>query len=243
MLCKSDIERERTPSELREWYEKTEKKLTSTKEDKHLFRTNVGNYVKEFREEIYPALLYIETRYGKDSQVRYRPAIGTQSFDGEVFKPDGEQVEYVECTLAVGDDGHQEHLRIQALNRYGHVDAVSKPIDPGTKKDNRPHLRFPKVSVDSGSIVERLSGLLAAAIQKKSKKNYTRKYTLLVAVDDGLLISNDECYFDELLSSARNIASTCDGDFASVWLVSLARQQAELDPIAWRLDSPKMPLP
>jgi len=230
MLCKSDIERERTPSELREWYDKTENKLMSTKEDKQLFRTNVGNNVKEFREEIYTALLYLETRYGKDSQVRYRPVIGTQSFDGEVLRPDGEQIEYVECTLAVGKDGHQEHLRILALNRDGYVDAVSKPIDPG-KKDNRPNLRFPTECVESGAIVERLSRLVAASIQKKSAKNYTRRHTLLVAVHDGLLRSDDECYFQELLSSARNIALTCGGDFRSVWLVSLARQQA------YRLDS------
>lgn len=223
MLCKSDIEMARTPLELREWYARMHEQLTGTEEDIERYRISVGKYVKQFREEVYPTLIYLESRYGDDAQVSYKPAIGSQRFDGEVLNPDGERLEYIECTMAV--DGHTDKLRAEVLNIEGHVDAHSGAIHPGVKGD-RPNLQFPSTTVEVGSIIDGLARLVNVAIHKKAKKHYTVEPTLLVAVGDHLLLHKNEAYYQELLSCASSVVSECGGDFRSVWLVSMARETA-----------------
>ena len=82
-LCKEEIEKERTPTELWDWLIQKVEQICSTKEGLEDFRLQKG-LLKQLVEEIAPLAIFSKHKFGDTDQVLFQPVIGNQNYDAVV---------------------------------------------------------------------------------------------------------------------------------------------------------------
>ncbi len=223
MLNKSEIETPRTTQELRALCETFFENVPDND-----LRLNQGTFVKEFREEIFPALIFLEEKYKNRPDIRYAPSIGNQSFDGRIFDASENLIDYVECTYAI--DGQLEHLRMLALNEKGHVDVLSAPKDYVRREKHR-NTDFPVIHVETNRIIAQTSSRVCEVISRKLAKKYSNNPILVVAVK-GFPVSN----LKEIVLNVGAKTPDMSNKFSEIWLVHTSGQRAYEVPNAANID-------
>jgi len=209
-LCTSDIERPRTLLELREF---SESFFENT--EAYDLRMNHGAFTKLIREEVYPALLFLEAKYRDRPGIKYAPKVGNQSFDGTVIDEFGKVIEFVECTCAV--DGQLEKLRMKALNEKGHVCLHSVPEGYVRGKKCK-KTEFETTTVATAWIVDRIVAEIGEAINRKAAKHYSGQPVLVVSFE-GFPASKYDGQFIEIRCRVASELPELSSQFRGIWIV------------------------
>jgi hypothetical protein len=150
-----DIQKPRTPSELRAFVEQCVAEGNANPEDLERAFLRKGIY-KELRDELSPMARCIHHLYEDTHTIR--PILGNQGFDAEVFDNNGQRVDRIEIT--VPRDGPLEAAEAKKLVEIG----------------------MGIVRVTDDAALERLVGMLLETCRKKAQKDYGDA-TLIVAMN------------------------------------------------------------
>jgi len=116
MITKGELEKFRTPQELKTFFDALIQKITKDRNAKKEYRLNKGIY-KYIKTELYP-LVFFATQHYNDNHL-IRPLIGNQGYDAEI-KIGNKIVYNIELTWAV--DGEKSHKIAQQLNKQGYTE-------------------------------------------------------------------------------------------------------------------------
>ena len=199
-ISRADLESPRSAKEYLAWVETTIRRLGGTDEGKSAIRLRCG-LAKTLVEEALPLAIFSRKHYKASRCVTIQHRVGNQNFDAEVIdrRIRKSPFKYLEVTQA--HDGENEHYRMIALERDGHVNALGAVKKSGTKHTG--------ITVDVANEARSHTCLHAeelkrieAAICRKLTKKYPDETALIVAFDDYIAIHSDED-----LDSLRNFAS------------------------------------
>jgi hypothetical protein len=116
-LAASDLEKPRTPAQLRAFVEKVRASVRANRADFELGMAK-QDYYKEFLDEVEPLCYFAEVAYPADHKVQ--PVLGNQGFDAIVFDAQGREVDKVE--FAKPHDGAASAARARQVVARGHSD-------------------------------------------------------------------------------------------------------------------------
>jgi hypothetical protein len=215
MLTKTDIERPRTQQELRAWVDDLHRKFGQTPEGKQAIRLNQGDFIKKFKEEIWPLALFADAFYKGSTDVLFKPVMGNQSYDALVLKrPSLEVLHYLQITQSF--DGKQNYRRMLHLQEHGRAPQTSPEL-PKNPKAKHVDETWPEAVRHEDVLRQTLQRILEA-VQRKSVMRYEPKTSLIVEFEDTYIQSAadrdalDQFARSELLSAASN--------FDTLYLVS-----------------------
>jgi len=220
ILDRADMERPRSPQELRTWALQKCADFGASPEGKRFARSG-AELPKKFYDEILPLSIFALHEYGSRTDVLVQPHLGNDNFDAkiEIKKASGPQAIFVETTYA--KDGYDESLRMEVLTREGHV-WLTGPVSVSGLRGT-PN-RFVSVEPEAAShteTVENYLQLLEARVVAKSQVSYGKDHVLLVAVDDYRPLVQD-CDWQLLDQRARSLISRLRLDFGRVAMVGMA---------------------
>lgn len=189
-LTKSEIETPRTAAELHPWVMSKLEELSATEEGKLAIRMSKG-LAKELVEESFPLGHFAKHYFNASPQVLITQKIGSQSYDARISddrkNPSG--LQYVEVTQA--HEGENGHLRMVMLQEEGHVSALGAVRKEGTKRRRRKIVVENEAKSHSEIVEEQLSRI-AAAVSRKSEKNYPDHTALVIIFEDFIVFKNSE---------------------------------------------------
>jgi hypothetical protein len=119
MINKEELEKRRTPAELREYVSSTFDKIKSEPAEKKRARLKEGLY-KEFIEELYPLDIFTSWKYPR-YDIEVGLVIGSQGYDAVIYDSNGDEISHVEITWPI--DGHRQKQQAQLLNDRGYGEA------------------------------------------------------------------------------------------------------------------------
>lgn len=190
LISKTELETPRTAREYLAWVESRIQKLGKTDEGKSALRLRRG-LAKVLVEEALPLAIFAAKHYGASRRVKIRHRIGNQNFDAEVM--DGRlrksPFKYVEVTQA--HEGENEHYRMIALERDGHVNVLGTVKKSGTKHTGIT-IEVENEARSHDCVHSEELKRIAGAIARKLTKRYTDDTALVVAFDDYVAIRSDE---------------------------------------------------
>ncbi len=189
-LTKSELEQSRCARELCEWADSILSKFGETAEGKGAMRLQSKPYLKQFCEEIWPLANYARLFFWERSDVRFQPVIGNQSYDALLVDESGSTLCRFEITQALyGEEvGHQDRLRREHLDQYGHAPAPLSGAhlerDPDSRgiKESWPHELTSHTDAVNATIRQ-----IGDAIEAKATKHYSPDTALIVEFEGGYL--------------------------------------------------------
>lgn len=125
MISKEDLQKPRTPSELKQYREQIFAMIRQDKEIIKAARLRQGLY-KNLIEEFYPFSMYCDHKY-RGADVSCEIVIGKQGYDGIIKDRSGGEIEYVEITWPI--DGHKEKAAMRLLNDRGYTNIEVQDVD------------------------------------------------------------------------------------------------------------------
>ena len=96
MITKEEFQKERSPSDLREFVEQLKQTVQSEKSERHFGIQKKGLY-KEFLDELIPLSCFAMWKY--DDSYKIEPVLGNQGYDAKVFNKTGEEIDRIEITI------------------------------------------------------------------------------------------------------------------------------------------------
>ena len=180
MTTKDELEKFRTPHELKTFFEDLMEKISTDDNAKKEYRIGKGIY-KYIKNELYPLVFFAIKHYNDNHLIR--PIIGNQGYDGEI-KIDEEIIDKIELTWAI--DGKESNEIAKDLNEKGHTEV-------STLLDNRKQINKERCLVN---------------MRKKALKDYSDSILVIVYdTDPTFLIDNSEDpkILRELLDEAKTI--------------------------------------
>jgi hypothetical protein len=162
--------------------------------DQYRMRSVAG--AKELIEEIIPLAALLKHLEIPDRQVRCRGIGGDQDHDAQV-RIAGPEVEhgliepryFIEVTSAVSPD---EHLKREALTRYGHVFGGGDICRIGSKRRGDDQIVSRAVAVDGQEAVENTIAWVKTRLRAKAAKEYPSPCMLVVNVEPERCLSLNE---------------------------------------------------
>lgn len=188
-LTKEEIEKERTPEQLKLWVEKI---LEFTKNDKIKKQVLLHEGLfKQFYEEVHPLSLLVNKIYPSSPNIRCIPCIDNKDFDAIIrdytFSPPHElKVEFTYVrkgvvSSSVKNSGHDEHIRMEQLIKHGSVNIFGSLYG-----DKRTGYYVEDEMIDHTDLLQKTFSLIKEAAENKSKirkhGRYGKKTHVLVIV-------------------------------------------------------------
>lgn len=130
MISKKDLQKPRTPSELKQFREQIFKMIRQDKEIVKDARLRKELY-KNLIEEIYPFSIYCDYKY-RCADVLCEIVIGNQAYDGIIKDLSSGEIEYVEITWPI--DGHKEMAAMRLLNDRGYTNIEVRDVDDDSER-------------------------------------------------------------------------------------------------------------
>lgn len=191
ILEAADMQRSRTPAELREWVEGICRAFAASDVAKAYGRSG-ARLPKKFFDEIYPLSLLATHEYADRVDVRVTPSLDNDNFDAriDIEGPTGTLTRFVETTFA--KDGYDDSLRMEALTREGHVFMTGTVTVKGRRGTPDREVRVEPMAVKHSIALERYLALVEERVAAKADVSYGATHTLLVAVDDYLPLHEDD---------------------------------------------------
>ena len=186
-LTAEELEKKRSAAELLPWVEDMLKELGSTEDGKAAGRFRRG-LAKQLVEEALPLGIFAMHHYGASEEVSLQLVIGSQNHDAVITdqRSNPSPFSYVEITQAHA--GEEEHLRMLALGKHGHVNLLGPVTKTGTKATGI-EVEVESVALSHQEVLERQLGLVEAAVLRKTQKKYPEGTALLVVFDDYVAVN------------------------------------------------------
>lgn len=160
------------------------------------------HFANELILEGKPMALFACRYYGASPQVSIKHVIGNQNYDGlvEDHRPEPERIRFLEATTTLRT--YEDALRLEELNRRGHVAAFGRVIAIGPKH-HRKAIIAENIAHEHEKIRAEHLQLVEEAVRRKAKKDYQADTVLIVAVDD-LVAFREEADVAALRTLATN---------------------------------------
>lgn len=210
LLDASEMIKRRTPAELVAWVDEQCERLSSSPEAKSYARSG-ARLPKKFYEEIRPLALFARSEFDDRPGIYVTPSISNDNFDGQVDLPDGRLL--VEVTYA--KDGYDESLRMEILEREGHVNALAPISVSGRRGSPDRRVSIPSDTVDHEKVISRNLAYVEQRLAWKSNVHYGPWHVLIVVVDDCFAFGSPQD-IDALRSLAERVVPKLALDFGSI---------------------------
>ena len=181
MITQEEIERSRTPAELRQFVAKTRARVEADPNELKSARRKVGFY-KMFVDEIIPLALAAD--YLCESNDRLQPVHGNQGYDVVLLDPAGNQKGKVEIAKPYDGKANAEDVKLLEKRGYGEI----------------------KIQ-DLGAGLAEVAALIIRTARDKSIKDYS-DCTLLIA---GVIAPPFDCELEPLAKSAELLCEDLRG--------------------------------
>lgn len=182
-LNPTDMARSRTPQEFVEWFDHKLEQLSTMPEAKNFMQSG-SPVVKKFYDELFPLRRFVDREYGSRRDVFIQPNPSNDNYDARIVicGPADQQDLFVELTYA--KDGHDLSLRMEVLEREGHV-VLNGPVTAiGRKGSPERHVSVEPCAVRHEDALAAYFSLIADRLRGKSNMQYGKRHVLVVAVDD-----------------------------------------------------------
>lgn len=181
-LCKEDLTKERTPSELWDWLIQKVKQICATKEGLEDFRLQKG-LLKQLVEEVTPLAMFGKHKFGVITQILLQPVIGNQNYDAIITDLTSKFAHQSYLEITQSHEGEKEYLRRLFLQRVGFTFGHGHIIKEGTKKAGLKLSLIPQAVNTANVAREELKRILDAA-KRKEGKDYPVSTSLIIIFDD-----------------------------------------------------------
>ena len=189
-ISEEDLQIPRSAADFRSFVEEAIGRMGSTREGKELIRLKKG-IAKQLVEEALPLCLLCDSYFKTDPMVTVKHVLGNQNYDAIITdkRPQPAPFRYLEITQA--HEGENEHLRMLALQRDGHVNVLGNVRKKGTKRTG--------ITVEVKNEAKQHNEVLAIelerikeAVNRKVGKPYPQNSGLLVVFDDYIAIKDED---------------------------------------------------
>jgi len=190
IITKEELEAPRTTNEILDWVRAAHDRFRATKELRAAARDGKF-FAKELAEESFPIALFAHRFFNASDDVLITQVIGSQKYDAVVDdrreEPSG--VKFIEAT--VSDWSYEESLRMELLNKDGHVAGYGQVRAEGAR-GNRKVLEADSIVLNHEDVREQHLAGVIAAVTRKSKNEYHDGTALVVRIDDALPFRDEE---------------------------------------------------
>ncbi|MFC2033817.1 hypothetical protein ACFLTT_00225 [Chloroflexota bacterium] len=219
-ISKEEIEKERIPSELLNWWKRKNDEIYYSTTDGRKSLTLHKGLAKEFVEEVLPLALFGVRKFSDTNQILLQPFIDNRNYDAVVtdLRTEPASQSYLEITQS--HEGQNEYLRSRVLNNKGLVSGYSKVSKTGTERTGMQVSAEPGGAYIEKAAKDDLKRILAAA-KKKASKDYPANTSLIIFFDDSLHFPRvvDNTHLDDFVN--RNIIKLVLSRFSTLYLVGL----------------------
>lgn len=191
ILDSNDMQKERNAHELCEWVTaKLEEVSSASRQVKEDSRLKRGQF-KKFKDELLPLRTYMSHCHGVDLRTTCKHILGNQPYDARLFLRHEEDIHTSKIEITYAIDGHQESLRMEKLNKEGHVSLSRSLLPPGSGKPGSRDVDYAGGSATTSSAQAMdlilLTIVKAADAKLVRHKDYEQGTILLVGFEDHLL--------------------------------------------------------
>lgn len=179
-LTDADLVKERTPAELLAWEDAKCRELGGTPEAIEFARSG-DRLAKKFYDEVRPLALFAWCEFGDRSDVKVKPNLGNENFDGTISFTDGSKL-FVEITYA--KNGYDDSLRMEVLTREGHVNALAPVTVVGTRHSPHRRVEVPNEAVSRDVTRNEHLGYVINCLRTKADATYGPRHILVLVVDN-----------------------------------------------------------
>ncbi len=189
-LSKEELQVPRSAAEFLPFVKEAIERFSSHPEGTRQIRFRQG-IAKPLIEEALPVGLLCERYFKADPLVTIQLVFGSQNYDAVITdaRPRRAPFRYLEITQA--HEGENEHLRMLALERDGHVNTLGNVRKKGTKRSG--------ITVEVENEAKWHSEVLSSelkrvkeAIDRKAGKSYPDHTGLLIVLDDYVAIQDEK---------------------------------------------------
>ncbi len=219
LLNKAELAQSRTPAELSRWVGKVQTEL-GRKPDSRKYARSGALCLKKFYDEILPLALFTYKEFGNRDDVLITPNLDNDNFDATIELSKSKRI-YVEITCA--KNGRDEALRIEVLNKEGHVNALAPITVVGTRYSQNRAVTIPDEAVNHADVISEHLELVERCLIGKSNVRYGRDHVLLLVVDDYIPF---RCEKDikELTTFMRSKLTHVSLDFGRIVVIGISGQ-------------------
>jgi hypothetical protein len=152
---------------------------------------------KKLKEEALPLGIFASHHFGSSDDVIIALVLGNQSYDATIkdYREQKAPFSFIEVTQA--HEGENEHLRMLALEREGHVSLLGTVHKSGTKNTGI-HVEVEAEALSRSEMLKQELDRVEEAILRKTEKSYPPDTALLVVFED--MSIEDECDLETLHS-------------------------------------------
>lgn len=172
---------------------------------------------KVFFSEIRPLALLIKYLEKTGYEIEWvQPVIGDQPFDARLGYVHLDTVIEQKLEFVEAIDGYDDKLRMEVLNRDGHVSATGSVLNAGSKHKGRPKLAVRTESILRSDNLSKIYSLIEIALRKKVRKNYETGTCLIVIFDDHIPVPFKEEYKEPIQALAAGYACLSFSPFSRI---------------------------
>jgi hypothetical protein len=217
ILVADDMRRARTASELASWILDRSVQFSRTIELRRYARLRKG-LCRAFYQEIVPFSVLLHRLYGSRLDVFGLPSVSGQAYDARILDASTTPPTEIFVQITYATNGHDESIRMEALNSTGRVALGGPVIYSGTRRTGR-NIEIPLDMLSPDTLASDAARLVVDAIQRKRSKSYPRGYILIVGLDD-MLVSDPE-RVALLERDVRAALSDFDSNFARMFVAGI----------------------
>lgn len=203
-LTPQELQEPRTAAQLLPWVEQKIKKIGSTENGKRAIRFREG-LAKPLVEEALPLGIFASRHFHNSEEVTVVPTLGSQNYDARIQDKREERARFSFIEITQAHEGENEHLRMIALDRDGHVSPLGAVRKSGTKATGI-QVEIESVAVSHSAVLEQEIRRVEQAIRRKMGKSYPDETILLVVFDD-FISMHDEADLERLRGCIRPLLS------------------------------------
>lgn len=194
-LTEEQLQKELSAAKYLPWVEDLLQRFGSSPEGKRAVRFRRG-LAKQLVEEALPLGIFALHHYRSSEDVRLRLVLGNQNYDAVIDdqRSNHSPFSFVEVTQAHA--GEEEHLRMIALEEYGHVNMLGRVRKSSTEARGI-NVKVKQLAESHHVVLAKELERIEAAVRRKAGKEYPEGTALLVVFDDYISI-NDSKDFDAL---------------------------------------------
>ena len=204
MLTPEDLQEPRTAAELLPWVERKIQDIGSTKDGKHAIRFREG-LAKQLVEEALPLGIFASKHFRNSTKVNIELVLGSQNFDATIQDRREQRAPFSFVEITQAHEGENEHLRMVALERDGHVNILGAVQKIGTKFTGI-RVEVENEAVSHKTVLQHELQRVEEAIRRKMENSYPPDTALLVVFDDYISIQ-DEADLERLRNRVWSLIS------------------------------------
>jgi hypothetical protein len=153
------------------------------------FARSGDRLAKKFHDEARPLALFAWCEFGDRSDVKVKPNLGNENFDGTISFTDGSKL-FVEITYA--KNGYDDSLRMEVQAREGHVNALAPVTVVGTRHSPNRRVQVPNEAVRCDVTRNEHLSYVVNCLKTKAAATYGPRHILVLVVDDYIPFHNEQ---------------------------------------------------